>query len=93
MQRSSSSLIVNLVGLREAVFKILGFKDNKEGRDILHKVIETAVDVAAKKGKEIGDDVKICMTESEGSTRFATLDGEKYGKNSVLQSLEGKPYR
>jgi ribonucleoside-triphosphate reductase len=32
MQRSSSSLIVNLVGLREAVFKILGFKDNKEGR-------------------------------------------------------------
>ena len=92
MQRSSSSLIVNLVGLREAVFKILGFKDNKEGRDILHKVIETAVDVAAKKGKEIGDDVKICMTESEGSTRFATLDGEKYGKNSVLQSLEGKPY-
>ena len=92
MQRSSSSLIVNLVGLREAVFKILGYKDNKEGRDILHKVIETAVDVAAKKGKEIGDDVKICMTESEGSTRFATLDGEKYGKNSVLQSLEGKPY-
>ena len=92
MQRSSSSLIVNLVGLREAVFKILGYKDNKEGRVILHKVIETAVDVAAKKGKEIGDDVKICMTESEGSTRFATLDGEKYGKNSVLQSLEGKPY-
>ena len=92
MQRSSSSLIVNLVGLREAVFKILGFNDNKEGREILHKVIETAVDVAAKKGKEIGDDVKICMTESEGSTRFAALDGEKYGKNSVLQSLEGKPY-
>jgi len=92
MQRSSSTLIVNLVGLREAVFNILGYKDNKEGREILHKVIETAVDIAKKKGKELGDDVNICMTESEGSARFATLDGEKYGKNSVLQSLEGKPY-
>jgi ribonucleoside-triphosphate reductase len=92
MQRSSSTLIVNLVGLREAVFNILGYKDNKEGKEILHKVIETAVDIAKKKGKEIGDDVNICMTESEGSARFATLDGEKYGKNSVLQSLEGKPY-
>jgi len=92
MQRSSTTLIVNLVGLREAVFGILGYEDNKEGREILHKVIETAVDVAKKKGKEIGDNVSICMTESEGSARFATLDGEKYGKNSVLQSLEGKPY-
>lgn len=92
MQRSSIALIVNLVGLREAVFGILGYEDNKEGREILHKVIETAVDVAKKKGKEIGDNVSICMTESEGSARFATLDGEKYGKNSVLQSLEGKPY-
>ena len=92
MQRSTSTLIVNLVGLHEAVFNILGFEDNKEGREILHKVIETAVDVAKKKGKEIGDNVSICMTESEGSARFATLDGEKYGKNSVLQSLQGKPY-
>src|SRR3990172_7386443 len=92
MQRSSVSLIVNLVGLKESVFNILGFQDNKEGREILHKVIETAVDVAKKKGKEIGDNVSICMTESEGSARFATLDGEKYGKNSVLQSLQGKPY-
>ncbi len=92
MQRSSVTLIVNLVGLHEAVFNILGYQNNKEGREILHKVIETAVDIAAKKGKEIGDNVSVCMTESEGATRFATLDGEKYGKNSVLRSLEGKPY-
>lgn len=92
MQRSSTTLIVNLVGLREAVFNILGYEDNKEGKEVLHKVIETAVDVAKKKGKEIGDNVSICMTESDGATRFATLDGEKYGKNSVLQSLEGKAY-
>jgi ribonucleoside-triphosphate reductase len=92
MQRSSVSLVVNLVGLKEAVFNILGVKDNKEGRNILHKVIETAVDVAAKKGKELGDPVTICMTETEGSHRFATLDGEKYGKNSALNSMESDFY-
>ena len=92
MQRSSVSLVVNLVGLKEAVFNILGFQDNKEGRDILHKVIETAVDVATKKGKELGDPVAICMTETDGSSRFARLDGEKYGKNSALSSMENDSY-
>ena len=92
MQKSSVSLVVNLVGLKEAVFNILGFQDNKEGREILHKVIETAVDVGAKKGKELGDSVAICMTETESSTRFASLDGEKYGKNSSLNSMEGDSY-
>ena len=93
MQRNSISLVLNLVGLREAIFIILGYQDNKKGRDILHKVIETAVDIATKKGKELGEDVKICMTESEGSSRFASsLDGEKYGKNSLLNSIEGDSY-
>ena len=92
MQRSSVSLVVNLVGLKEAIFNILGYKDNKEGREILHKVIETAVDVGAKKGKELGDPVTICMTETESSTRFASLDGEKYGKNSSLNSMDGDSY-
>ena len=92
MQRGSTSLVLNLVGIREAVFSILGYDDNKEGREVLHKVIETAVDVAKKKGKELNDDVTICMTESEGATRFATLDGEKYGKNSVLKTMETDSY-
>ena len=92
MQRSSVSLVVNLVGLKESVFNILGFKDNKEGHDILHKVIETAVDVGTKKGKELGDIVAISMTETEASSRFANLDGEKYGKNSTLNSMDDDYY-
>lgn len=92
MQRSSVSLIINLVGLKESVFNILGFQDNKEGRDILNKVIETAVDVANKKGKELGDTVAISMIETEGSSRFANLDGEKYGKNSALNSMDSDSY-
>ncbi|MEM4378612.1 MAG: ArsR family transcriptional regulator, partial [Candidatus Nitrosotenuis sp.] len=92
MQRSSVCLVVNMVGLKEAVFSILGYNDDKEGRDVIHKVIQTAVDVAEKKGKEMGDTVIVCMTESDGTARFSSLDGEKYGKMSVLKSLEGENY-
>ncbi|HSB50620.1 MAG TPA: anaerobic ribonucleoside-triphosphate reductase, partial [Nitrosopumilaceae archaeon] len=92
MQRNSISLVLNLVGLREAIFNILGYEDNKDGREVLHKVIETAVDVATKKGKELGEDVRICMTENESSSRFASLDGEKYGKNSLINTFEGDSY-
>jgi len=92
MQRSSISLIVNLIGLEEAVFNILGYKNNKEGKDILYKVIDTAVSVAKKKGKETGDTVNVCMIDSEGTNRFSTLDSEKYGKMSVLKSLTGESY-
>jgi ribonucleoside-triphosphate reductase len=92
MQRSSVCLVVNMVGLKEAVFNILGYSDDKEGRETINKVIQTAVDVAEKKGKEMGDSVVVAMTESEGTGRFSSLDGEKYGKMSVLKSLEGENY-
>jgi len=92
MQKSSITLVVNLIGLKEAVFGILGYKDNKAGQEILMKVIETSTEVAAKKGKEMGDNVTVSMSESDAAARFSTLDGEKYGKMSVLQYVEGDSY-
>ncbi|HET8720286.1 MAG TPA: anaerobic ribonucleoside-triphosphate reductase [Candidatus Nitrosotenuis sp.] len=92
MQRSSVCLVLNLVGLKEAVFNILGYNNDKDGQDVIYKVIQTAVDVAEKKGKEMGDSVIVTMTESDGTNRFGTLDGEKYGRMSVLKSLEGEKY-
>jgi len=86
MQRSMVSLVINLVGLQNAVYGILGFKNDKEGKEILYKVIETAVDIASKKGKkDLGMNIIITMTESDGTERFVALDGGKYGKNSVQQ--------
>ncbi len=32
------------------------------------------------------------MTETDGSIRFATLDGEKYGKNSALNVADADSY-
>ena len=92
MQHGTASLVVNLIGLQNAVFGILGFKDNKEGQDILHKVVETAVDIASKKGKELGIDVIVGMTDSDGSDRFISLDGEKYGKSSVQEITDTEAY-
>ena len=92
MQRCSTSLVINLVGLRDAVFGILGFKDDKQGHVVLHKVVETSVDIALKKAKELGTDVLVTMTKSDGSGRFISLDEEKYGKNSILKITENETY-
>lgn len=92
MQKGSVSLVVNLIGLKEAVFGILGYANDKAGQEIFSKVIATAIEVAAKKGKEMGDNVTISMTESDAAARFSSLDGEKYGKMSVLQYVEGESY-
>ena len=92
MQKNSMSLTLNLVGLKEAVFNILGHKDDKEGKEILYKVIQTAVDVASKKGKECEVNVTIAMVDSDGISRFVTLDSEKYGKNSVQDATFSGSY-
>ncbi len=92
MQKNNSSLVLNLVGLKEAVYKILGYKDDKAGKVILNKVLETAVDIAQKKGQEMDVDVSISMVDSDDLTRFVILDSEKYGKNSIMDVLDGDLY-
>jgi ribonucleoside-triphosphate reductase len=92
MQRSVVSLVINLVGLQNAVYGILGFKNNKEGQGILYKVIETAVDIASKKGKQLGINIIITMNDSDGTGRFIALDSEKYGKDSVQQIIDNETY-
>ena len=92
MQRNSVSFVVNLVGLHNAVYGILGYDNNKEGKEIIYKVIKTAVDVASEQGKKLGVNVLISMTQSDGSNRFISLDGEKYGKDSVLNIANNEMY-
>jgi len=92
MQKGSVTLVVNLIGLKEAVYGILGYENNKAGHEILAKVINTAMEVATKKGKEMGDNVIVTMTESDAASRFSALDGEKYGKMSIHQHAMGEAY-
>src|ERR687888_2253315 len=83
MQLSTASIVVNLTGIRESVYNILG-----ESSEVLQKVLKTAAEVAAGQGKQLGEEegAGIAMVSDDSGTRFATLNSEKYGKVSLLQS-------
>jgi ribonucleoside-triphosphate reductase len=88
MQLSTASIVVNLTGIRESVYNILG-----ESSEVLQKVLKTAAEVAASQGKQLGEEeAGIAMVSDDSGTRFATLDSEKYGKVSLLQSQNTTSY-
>ena len=78
MQLSRMNLVINLTGVRESVYNILGHEF--DGEEIVQKVLHTAVVVASDQGKQVGDDsIRIAMITDDSSTRLASLDSEKYG--------------
>jgi anaerobic ribonucleoside-triphosphate reductase len=78
MQLSRMNLVINLTGVRESVYNILGHEF--DGEEIIRKVLQTAVEVASDQGKQVGDDsIRIAMITDDSSTRLASLDSEKYG--------------
>src|SRR5919198_5742332 len=82
MQMGIASIAVNLTGTRESVHNILG-----ESSEVLQKVLKTAAEVADGQGKQLGEEgAGIAMVSDDSGTRFATLNSEKYGKVSLLQS-------
>jgi ribonucleoside-triphosphate reductase len=86
MEVGVTNALVNLAGAREAVYDILGHGATNNGLEILHKVIKTAVDVAIDQGKQLGEDtVGVAMITDQGTSRFASIDSEKYGR-SLLQA-------
>lgn len=78
MQLSRMNLVINLTGVRESVYNILGHEFDAE--EIIRKVLQTAVEVASDQGKQVGDDsIRVAMITDDSSTRLASLDSEKYG--------------
>ena len=78
MQLSRMNLVINLTGVKESVYNILGHEF--DGEEIIQKVLHTAVEVASDQGKQVGDDsIRIAMITDDSSTRLASLDSEKYG--------------
>jgi ribonucleoside-triphosphate reductase len=89
MQMSTASIAVNLTGIRESVYNILG----ESSSEMLQKVLKTAAEVATGQGKQLGEEgAGIAMVSDDSGTRFATLDSEKYGKVSLLQSQNTTSY-
>ncbi|HZC50437.1 MAG TPA: anaerobic ribonucleoside-triphosphate reductase [Nitrososphaeraceae archaeon] len=91
IQLGTTNVIINLTGIEESVYKILGHDASNDGAEILQKVLKTAVDVAAEYGKQLGEDsIGIAMIHDDSATRFATLDSDKYGRISLLTSNQQK---
>ncbi|HEX5921948.1 MAG TPA: anaerobic ribonucleoside-triphosphate reductase [Nitrososphaeraceae archaeon] len=81
MQLSKMNLVINLTGIGESVYNILGHEF--DGEEIIQKVLHTAVEVASDQGKLAGDDsIRIAMITDDSNTRLASLDSEKYGNLS-----------
>ena len=78
MQLSKMNLVINLTGIRESVYNILGHEF--DGEEIIQKVLHTAVQVASDQGRRAGDDsIRVAMITDDSNTRLASLDSEKYG--------------
>jgi anaerobic ribonucleoside-triphosphate reductase len=89
MQMSTASIAINLTGTRESVYNILG----ESSGEVLQKVLKTAAEVTTGQGKLLGEDgAGIAMVSDDSGARFATLDSEKYGKISLLQSQNTTSY-
>ena len=92
MHRGSTAMVVNLAGLDEAVLNILGNKRDRQGHQVMYKVVETAVDKAADKSSKIGSEVAISLVRGGDAARFASTDSEKYGKSEVFGESDVVPY-
>ena len=78
MNLSKMNLVINLTGIRESVYNILGHEF--DGEEIIQKILHTAVEVASDLGNQAGaDPVRIAMITDDSNTRLASLDSEKYG--------------
>ncbi|HEX2557004.1 MAG TPA: anaerobic ribonucleoside-triphosphate reductase [Nitrososphaera sp.] len=92
MQRGTSSIVINLTGAKESVYSILGH-DSSGGAEVMQKVLKTAVDVAGVQSKQHGEEAAgISMISDDSGGRFASLDSDKYGKVSLLQSQNTASY-
>jgi ribonucleoside-triphosphate reductase (formate) len=89
----TTNMIINLTGLKESVYDILGYSHNSIGEDILRKVLKTAADVASEHGRQMGSEsVGISMINDDSSARFSSLDSDKYGKTLLSSSAPSSKY-
>ncbi|MFB5598645.1 MAG: anaerobic ribonucleoside-triphosphate reductase [Nitrososphaeraceae archaeon] len=76
---------INLVGINESIYNILGYSAGNEGNNIVCKVIQTATDIIKEQSKGFQtSSLGITLLKDKSSNRFKNLDDEKYGKSVTL---------
>ncbi len=83
-------LVMNLVGLDEALFGLSKEATPAARADMASKILGTASQSAAEKSGK-AERLGIALIEEEGAARMASLDSERYGRAN-LQSLEKRGY-
>ena len=86
--------MVNLVGIQESVYEILGYTPEKNGDNVIKKVIQTAIDIINEKNKinQENAEIRITMLKDDSAFRFKDLDIEKYGKSLTINKGENLIY-
>ena len=80
-QSCSTNMIINLTGINESIFDILGYSnDHEKGIEIIKNVIKTANDVVSNFDKKNYDHFGISIINDSSSSRFVQLDSERFGK-------------
>jgi ribonucleoside-triphosphate reductase (formate) len=89
MQTMPTNILINLTGLKESVYDIMGYTTENNGAEIFQKVLKTAADVVAEQGKRLGEDhVGIAMIFDDSAGRFVELDSDRYGKTPLLSNQQ-----
>ncbi|MGD1835692.1 MAG: anaerobic ribonucleoside-triphosphate reductase [Nitrososphaeraceae archaeon] len=85
---------INLVGLQESIFDILGYSYDIKGKQVMDKSLKTTVDVINEQNKNNNTNslVGITMLSDVSARRFKQLDVEKYGKSSTYNILNSSDY-
>jgi hypothetical protein len=73
-------LVVNLVGLNEAISNLIPERQTISKRELAYKILETASKVAEEKASKLGDRGLVSMIHQEGDERLSEIDSEKYGR-------------
>jgi anaerobic ribonucleoside-triphosphate reductase len=79
-------LIVNLLGLGEAVSNLITEKETALRQEVSLKTIETAAKVTAERGREQNQRAFVSVTGGEGFQRLADIDSERYGRSQELRA-------
>ncbi|MDA4112044.1 MAG: helix-turn-helix domain-containing protein [Thaumarchaeota archaeon] len=73
-------VVINLVGLNEAISNLISERQTISKRELAFKILETASKVVEEKASKLGDRGLVSMIHQDGSERLSEIDAEKYGR-------------
>ncbi len=79
-------LLVNMLGLNEAISSLISEKETLSRQEIALKILDTASKVTSEKASKAGERAYISMIKREGLGRLSELDSERYGRSAELRA-------